>query len=179
MIDISGGYTSPSLVDDVRGGLRLLQKMRFRLILLLSDIFSNPNTSTQSALTESLSYIQDLFFGEGIKLDGILYSPQIQEPDLLLNDLSSPEMLLTNAIRENDVALSVSWLISSQPGDMSLSHQVGLRPILINQDNHLLNGGSTFSTGPEFVASSIRDVAATFAQYSYSATYSSQYTSLN
>jgi D-glycero-D-manno-heptose 1,7-bisphosphate phosphatase len=130
---------NPSLVvfeDGVFEGLRLLQDIGFRLVIISNQSGVAKGLFSTRQLKSLISYFDKMFLFNGLKLSGFYYCPHL--PNALDDgcDCCKPKPgLLLRAAEDLNIDLSQSWMVGDILNDVEAGKRAGCRTVLIDNGN--------------------------------------------
>lgn len=151
------------ILQHVVGGLRLLQKAGYIFIIVSNQSGLARGYFTEKELKQAFEHLEELFFSEGIKIDGIYFCPHHPEATVssFRKDCSCRKPLagmFEKAAKEHHVDLSSSWMIGDILDDVEAGHNAGVKAILIDSGNETewkMNPQRT----PDFSAQTLHEAA--------------------
>lgn len=128
------------ILPQVIGGLKLLQKAGYLLIIVSNQSGIARGYFTEEDLKKAFDHLEELFMNEGLKVEGIYYCPHHLEGKIekFTRDCNCRKPLtgmFEQAAKEHDIDLSSSWMIGDILDDVEAGHNAGMKTVLINNGN--------------------------------------------
>jgi D,D-heptose 1,7-bisphosphate phosphatase len=126
-----------TLRSGVGAALRLLTRLDYRLFVVSNQAGVALGRFPETALNAVQDRLGDLLFREHVSLDGFYYCPHHPEGSVSAYTVQCmcrkpmPGMLL-QAARENNINLSLSWMLGDILHDVEAGNRAGCRTILID-----------------------------------------------
>jgi D-glycero-D-manno-heptose 1,7-bisphosphate phosphatase len=147
------------LYDNIGPGLRALQSLGFRLVVITNQAGIARGYFDEGDLQRMHAYLRAELALWGVRLDGIYYCPHHPEgvvPELAVSCTCrkpQPGMLL-QAARDLDLDLRRSWFVGDILDDVEAGNRAGCRTILVDLGTESVP--EHFLRSPAFVASDTR-----------------------
>ena len=117
------------LIEGAAKGLRLLQEMGFKLVIITNQSGLKRGLITQQELEKIHNKLKRLLSAEDVDIDGIYFSPDLPQES---SKTRKPEIgLLDKAVRELNLQLRGSYCIGDKKDDIEMGKRKGLKTILV------------------------------------------------
>lgn len=148
------------LYDDIDDGLRRLQRLGFRLVVITNQAGLALSYFGATELERMHEHLARLLAQRGVYLDGIFHCPH--HPDGIVAELAiacdcrkpRPGLLYT-AAAQLDLDLARSWFVGDILHDVEAGNRAGCRTALVNNGGETEWLGGPFRT-PELIAADTR-----------------------